>query len=425
METKLKLKNSKIDSGMICAIFFKDPTPFFRKTPSLLIKNIISCRFNGFDVKTTLGCLVPWGPGRGGRIARVLEVLVCILSIKRCFQVRAVLKLFTICLHVMLCYVVLCLCLCVSCLAPDWWVQASGFARKVKRGKFHRFPWVLTFPNCVTHRHPMSTILRFYWLQLNHCSSPLAHAISCSILLSFHSFGMSACHPTSFIILITLLPLAFSVLYLTMFGVLVKRMLDMFIEMSDLVCCRGRRPSRDEDNQNIEAMEALDFSKRFASTPCPKFPNVLQSEPVRTCPNLSEPVRTCPNLWSAGKATSGGCCEESLSNGQETCPEPGSEVLGRSKNREEAQIAWGNMRKGLFMVVSCCFMLFLSSLPCVRWRQVRSVLSKRPRLGRAAEWLSGDIHGLGREAGARFQPRCAGSLAVVHWLYCYTGSSIF
>ena len=59
------------------------------------------------------------------------------------------------------------------------------------------------------------------------------------------------------------------------------------------VCCRGRRPSRDEDNQNIEAMEALDFSKRFASTPCPKFPNVLQSEPVRTCPNLSEPVRTC------------------------------------------------------------------------------------------------------------------------------------
>ena len=425
METKLKLKNSKIDSGMICAIFFKDPTPFFRKTPSLLIKNTISCRFNGFDVKTTLGCLVPWGPGRGGRIARVLEVLVCILSIKRCFQVRAVLKLFTICLHVMLCYVVLCLCLCVSCLAPDWWVQASGFARKVKRGKFHRFPWVLTFPNCVTHRHPMSTILRFYWLQLNHCSSPLAHAISCSILLSFHSFGMSACHPTSFIILITLLPLAFSVLYLTMFGVLVKRMLDMFIEMfaAEAEDHHVTRTTRTLKQWRLSISPSASHPLHAQSFPMFCSPNL--SEPVRTCPNLSEPVRTCPNLWSAGKATSGGCCEESLSNGQETCPEPGSEVLGRSKNREEAQIAWGNMRKGLFMVVSWCFMLFLSSLPCVRWRQVRSVLSKRPRLGRAAEWSSGDIHGLGREAGARFQPRCAGSLAVVHWLYCYTGSSIF
>ena len=95
--------------------------------------------------------------------------------------------------------------------------------------------------------------------------------------------------------------------------------------MSDLDCCRGRRPSRDEDNQNIEATEALDFSK------CASHPLHPQSFPMS---------------WSdAGKATSGGCCEESPSNGQKTCPELGSEVLGRSKNREEAQIAWGNMRK--------------------------------------------------------------------------------
>ena len=31
--------------------------------------------------------------------------------------------------------------------------------------------------------------------------SPLAHGISCSILFSFHSFGMPECHPTSFIII--------------------------------------------------------------------------------------------------------------------------------------------------------------------------------------------------------------------------------
>ena len=45
------------------------------------------------------------------------------------------------------------------------------------------------------------------------------------------------------------------------------------------------------------------------------------------------------------------------------------------------------------------------------------VLSKLPRVCRAAEWSSGDIHGLGREAGTRFHPRCASSCSLIILLY--------
>ena len=207
-------------------------------------------------------------------------------------------------------------------------------------------------------------------------------------------------------VLIILLPLAFSGLYLgqcfDMFWGLVKRMLDMWHVLKSVI----KFPAEAEDHHVTRTtrtlkLRRLSISANVASTPCPKFPNVLQF--VRTCPHLSEPVKrrqdhlgwmlwrepvkwpkNLPWTWkqSAWKKQEQGRGADSMRKQEEIWGRYGR-LSGRSRKIEEG--------------VSSCF---FSSC------HVRND-------GRAAEWSSGDIRGLGREAGPRFHPRCASSCLLI------------
>jgi hypothetical protein len=98
-ETKLKLK--KIQFSRI-----PPHSKTTSKNPSLKWLVHVASMTSNKKQKcfAVLCCFVPWGPGRGGRIARVLEVLVCTLFIKRCFLLLKLFYNMFICY--MLCYVI-------------------------------------------------------------------------------------------------------------------------------------------------------------------------------------------------------------------------------------------------------------------------------------------------------------------------------
>jgi hypothetical protein len=119
---------------------FKDPTPFKDHIQESLAEMIGSCRFNDFKQKTKMLCcfvlfcaLRTW---QGWQDCSSLRSFGLHSLHKTMFPIVETVLQYVYLLHVMLCYI--CLCLYVSC-SQDSWVQASGFARKVKRGKFHRF----------------------------------------------------------------------------------------------------------------------------------------------------------------------------------------------------------------------------------------------------------------------------------------------